>query len=96
MRKALARQVCIRHILAMRTHQQIIRDGGGYQAFASKIDPDDTVLPGRVRFWDRRESIPAERWNAVVAAGLATLEELADAAAARRAAGDASPQERAA
>lgn len=68
----------------MRTHQQIIRDGGGYQACALKIDATDKVLPGRVRFWERRDSIPADQWNAVVGAGFATLSELADAAEARR------------
>lgn len=68
----------------MRTHHQIIRDGGGYQACASKIDASDPALPGRVRFWERRGSIPAEQWNVVVSAGLSTLQELADAAEARR------------
>lgn len=68
----------------MRTHQQIIRDGGGYQALASKIDPSDPALSGRVRFWERRDSIPADQWNAVTSAGLASLQELADAAEAKR------------
>ena len=67
----------------MRTHAQIIADAGGYQAAASKIDPTDNLLPGRVRFWMRRNSIPADRWSVVVAAGLTTLEELAAAAAAK-------------
>lgn len=67
----------------MRTHAQIIADAGGYQAAASKIDPSDNLLPGRVRFWMRRNSIPPERWNAVVAAGLTSLAELADASAAK-------------
>ena len=68
----------------MRTHEQIIADAGGYQAAAAKIRPNDATLVGRVRFWLRRKSIPADQWNAVVAAGLATLKELADAAEARR------------
>lgn len=67
----------------MREHKQIILDAGGYQAAASKIDPNDALLPGRVRFWMRRNSIPADRWNLVVAAELTTLEELAAAAAAK-------------
>lgn len=77
----------------MRTHEQIIADAGGYQAAAAKIRPDDAVLVGRVRFWMRRKSIPADQWNAVVNAGLATLKELADAAEARGrlAANDATP-----
>lgn len=67
----------------MRTHKQIIVDAGGYQIAASKIDATDNLLPGRVRFWMRRDSIPAERWSMVAASGLTTLEELAAAAAAR-------------
>lgn len=82
----------------MRTHEQIILDAGGYQATAAKIDGNDATLPGRVRFWLRRKSIPADHWNAVVTAGLATLQELADAAEARRLtpANDTSSQEAAA
>tara|TARA_R110002051_G_scaffold316556_2_gene396336 strand:+ start:7091 stop:7333 length:243 start_codon:yes stop_codon:yes gene_type:complete len=80
----------------MRTHHAIIVEAGGYQAAAAKIDPTDTALPGRIRFWMRRDSIPADQWNAVVGAGLSTLKELADAAEAKRAANDAGPQEQAA
>lgn len=77
----------------MRTHEQIIADAGGYQAAAARIRPNDAVLVGRVRFWARRKSIPADQWNAVVGAGLATLKELADAAEARgrQAANDSRP-----
>jgi len=63
----------------MRTHLQIIQDAGGYQAVAQKVD-----LPkSQVRFWERRGAIPDRYWKAVADAGLATLEELAEAAAAR-------------
>ena len=64
----------------MRTHQQIIYDGGGYQGVATAL----TLPKERVRFWERRRAIPPEQWKAVADAGLATLEELAAAAASRR------------
>jgi len=79
---ALALALCIRHSDAMRTHAQIITDGGGYQAVASKIPLAEAA---RVRFWLRRDSIPGEFWAGFAKAELATLEELAVAAEARRA-----------
>lgn len=68
----------------MRTHEQIIADAGGYRALAERLDLPES----RVRFWERRESIPPEQWKAVSDAGLATLEELAVAAAERKRADD--------
>lgn len=65
----------------MRTHSQIITDAGGYRAVAEALDQP----PERTRFWERRKAIPPEQWKAAADAGLATLEELAEAAAARRA-----------
>lgn len=63
----------------MRTHQQIIIDAGGYQAVASKLGEP----AGRVRFWHRRSSIPAEAWKVCAEKRICTLRELAEAAAAR-------------
>lgn len=53
------------------------------------------VKPHVTRDWRLRDSIPADRWNDVVAAGFATLPELADAAEAKRpgAANDTRSQE---
>src|SRR5690606_5442495 len=39
------------------------------------------VRPGRVRFWRRRNSIPAEWWSALAQSGVASLDELAAAVA---------------
>lgn len=58
----------------MRTHLQIISDAGGYRALAKKLG-----LPAeRVRFWERRKSIPADQWAAVAASKVASLKELAE------------------
>ncbi len=64
----------------MRTHAQIIADAGGYQGLADKLGLERE----RLRFWSKRESIPAEHWAAVAAAEIASLEELAEAVAVRR------------
>ncbi len=63
----------------MRTHIQIIKDAGGYQAMAAALGLDNE----RVRFWERRESIPLESWRAIAGADLATMDELLEAAEAR-------------
>jgi hypothetical protein len=67
-------------LVPMRTHLQIIIDSGGYKGLAEKIGQPAS----RVRFWQRREAIPPELWKAVADAGIASLEELATAAAERR------------
>ena len=64
----------------MKTFTHIIEAAGGSTALARAIRED----PNTVHAWKRGKSIPAPYWNAVVAAGLATLKELADAAEARR------------
>jgi hypothetical protein len=62
----------------MRTHRDIIEAAGGYQLFAAKL-----ALPAeRVRFWHRRNSIPAEAWLAISSRRLCSLKELALAVAA--------------
>ncbi|MBD3833816.1 MAG: hypothetical protein IE910_10780 [Brevundimonas sp.] len=78
----------------MRTFSQIIKDSGGATALARRIGED----PNTIHAWKRGTSIPAAHWNAIVAVGLATLKELADAAEARRLspANDALPQSEAA
>lgn len=56
----------------MRTHDQIIKDAGGYRALAAKLGlPED-----RVRFWERRKSIPPGQWAAVSSARIASFTEL--------------------
>ena len=60
----------------MRTYLDIIKSAGSYKELAAKLG----LKPERVRFWERRESIPTEHWRHVAASGIATLEELAEAA----------------
>lgn len=67
-----------------RTHAQIILDAGGPAA----VGEITTVDPNTTKKWKANDSIPAAYWSALVEAGKATLEELADAAAAKRAAKD--------
>lgn len=76
----------------MRTHQKIIDDGSGPSAFGRAVGAD----PNTAKQWRRNDSIPAAWWAAVAGADLATLEELAHAAAAKRAANDATDTEAAA
>jgi len=69
----------------MRTHHQIIADANGPAAIARVVGVD----PGLAKQWKRNGSIPAPYWSGLAAAGVATLEELADAAAARRSGSEA-------
>lgn len=66
----------------MMTFPEIFKRTGPTE-MARKIGFDD---PNTVHAWKRTESIPAPYWKAIADAGVATLEELAEAAAARRAA----------
>ena len=66
----------------MRTHIDIIDAAGGPSALAKVIKVDANT----VKAWKRIGSIPAAHFTALAEAGLASLEELAAAAAARRAA----------
>jgi hypothetical protein len=68
----------------MRAHRTIIEEWGGDAAVANALGAACGVSPKRVRFWRRRNSIPAEWWAALVEAGVTTLEELACAASRRR------------
>lgn len=64
----------------MRTHKQIIKDAGGPAVVARAVVAEANTAKG----WSRSNSIPAMYWEPLVAAQMATLEELAAAAAARR------------
>jgi hypothetical protein len=66
----------------MRTHSQIISDAGGPMALKRRLCLTATIHT--IRSWAARNSIPAEYWNAVSGAKIASLKELADAAEARR------------
>ena len=64
----------------MRSHADIIRAAGVL------VVHDTLGLEGKlhtVRSWVQRDSIPDQHWKALADAGLATLDELAAAAAAR-------------
>lgn len=83
MQKALAIQNAKCIILAMRTHADIIRDAGGPVAVHDGLGLE--AKQHTVRSWLQRDSIPADHWKACALAGFATLDELATAAAAKRA-----------
>lgn len=79
----------------MRTHDKIIADAGGPMAVKRALDI--TAPIHTVRSWSARKSIPAEYWRSFSSRGLASLEELADAAALRlTAANDDTASEKAA
>lgn len=64
------------------SHRAIIARNNGPAAVGRLIGVD----PNTVKAWNRNDSIPAAHWHAVAGAGLATLDELAEAAARRLAA----------
>lgn len=72
----------------MRTHAQILADAGGPHAVAkaiqSHVDADEVTLQKRVRAWSISSSVPGEYWQLLSAKGLATIDELASAAARRK------------
>ncbi len=65
----------------MRSHLDIIDDAKGPAKLARAIAAD----PNTAKQWRTNGSIPAPYWEAIADAGLASLEELAAAAAQRRA-----------
>lgn len=72
----------------MRTHAEII--GKQITAFGRAIGADPNLVNQWRRAANGQGSIPAPYWASIADRGLATLEELAEAAASRR------PDERAA
>lgn len=64
----------------MRSHRHIVMDAGGPTRLGGIIKVD----AGLVQSWKREDSIPAPYWPRIVAANLATLDELAHAAEARK------------
>ncbi len=64
------------------SHRDIIERGGGPAAFGRAIEPP--VEANTTKQWKRLDSIPKEYWRGIADAKLATLDELADAAASKR------------
>ncbi len=64
----------------MRTHLQIIKDAGGPSAIGRIVGAEANTA----KQWKRNDSIPAPYWAALADAKVATLDELAKAAATRR------------
>lgn len=81
------------HHVGMRTHRQIIQLAGAATVIERAALP---VSLHTVRSWQQRDAIPGEYWAALAGADIATLPELAHAAAARRAANDLTSQDKAA
>lgn len=63
----------------MRTHAEIIKD-----ATAPAVQGRLGLSLHTVRSWAQRDSIPADQWKPLADAGFATLDELAEAATARK------------
>lgn len=62
----------------MSTHQDIIKRAG---ADTVRVALGGRVSIHTVRSWQQRNSIPAEHWRGLITAGLATADEMIDAAA---------------
>lgn len=61
------------------SHRDIIARSGGPAATGRRIEVD----PNTVKGWNRLNSIPAAHWQRITDEGLASLEELAAAAASK-------------
>lgn len=72
----------VSYSLSMRSHTDIIAAAGGPSRLARVLK----APPGRAHQWKRLDSIPPRYWPVIAGRGLASLEELA-AAAARRSRG---------
>jgi hypothetical protein len=66
----------------MRTHRDVIHDAGGVTAVAKKLSLSQR--PTTVQSWWQRDSIPGEYWLLIAQHDMASLPELALAAATRR------------
>lgn len=86
----------------MRTHAEIIADADGPHALARVIKPfldaPQATIESRCRAWNLTGSIPGEYWPLLASLSVASLDELAHAAAARKGipANDTTPETRAA
>lgn len=69
----------------MRSHQQIVQEYGASRLGRALVDVGVDLKPTSPQRWADRNSIPSEYWVPMVSLGVATLDELAHAAA------DASP-----
>lgn len=67
------------------THSDLIDRAGGPAKVGSLLNP--AVDGNTVKAWKRNDSVPGPYWQAFADANLATLEELAAAAEAKRRAG---------
>lgn len=72
----------------MRSHHVILKDANGPHAVAQLLadksgEPLSTVQ-SRVRGWSLQDSIPGEYWPILSDLGIASLEELAGAAEAKK------------
>lgn len=67
------------------SHRDLIFRGGGPAKVGDSLDPP--VEGNTVKGWARNDSIPGPYWEAFAEAKIATLEELAAAAGAKRRAG---------
>jgi len=65
------------HYATMQTHSEIVKRAGP----AEEVARARGVSIHTVRSWIKRDSIPAEHWLGFAAAGVATLDDLAAAAA---------------
>ena len=65
------------HHGAMRTHRTILSDFGSGPQLADRL----ALSLNTVGSWRQRDSIPARHWRALEALGVATVDELAGAAA---------------
>jgi hypothetical protein len=66
----------------MRSHRDVIREGGGVAAFARKLNLSQK--PTTVQSWWQRGRIPSEYWLLIVELHLASWVELGVADAVRR------------
>lgn len=64
------------------SHRDLIHRGGGPAKFGDSLEPP--VSGNTVKAWSLNDSIPGPYWQSIADAKLATLEELAAAAEAKR------------
>lgn len=69
-----------------RTHEEIVRGFGASKMAHALRDRGVLISIGAPQRWAERNSIPSEYWAHLAELGVASLEELAEAAAAKRSA----------